>query len=48
MCQACVFEAKVVRFSKDRYIIYPPREHQLKLEKLHERKIKAITVIESE
>ena len=47
MSQVYVFEAKVVRFSKNRYIIYPPREYQLKLEKFHGRKIKVITVIES-
>jgi hypothetical protein len=43
-----VFEAKVVRFSKNRYIIYLPREYQLKLGKHHGRRIKVIAVIESE
>ena len=27
-----VFEGKVVKYAKDRYIIYPPRGYQLKLE----------------
>jgi hypothetical protein len=48
MSQVYVFDAKVVRFSKSRYIIYPPREYQLKLKKFHGRKVKVITVIESE
>jgi hypothetical protein len=48
MSQVYVFDAKVVRFSKNRYIIYPPREYQLKLKKFHGRKVKVITVIESE
>jgi hypothetical protein len=48
MSKVYVFEAKVIRFSKNRYIIYPPREYQLKLEKFHGRRIKVIIVIESE
>jgi hypothetical protein len=47
MSQVYVFEAKVVRFSKNRYIIYPPREYQLKLEKFHGKKVKVLVVIES-
>jgi hypothetical protein len=43
-----VFEGKVVKYAKDRYIIYPPREYQLKLGKHHGRRIKVIVVIESE
>jgi hypothetical protein len=48
MSQVYVFDAKAVRLSKNRYIIYPPREYQLKLKKFHGRKVKVITVIESE
>jgi len=48
MSQVYVFEAKIVRFSKNRYIIHPPREYQLKLEKFHGRRIKVIVVVESE
>jgi hypothetical protein len=48
MSQVYVFEAKVVRFSKNRYIIYPPREYQEKLRRFHGRRIKVIVVIESE
>ncbi|MFZ8783344.1 MAG: hypothetical protein ACO2OR_05115 [Desulfurococcaceae archaeon] len=47
MSQVYVFEAKVVRFSKNRYIIYPPGEYQLKLEKFHGKKVKVLVVIES-
>jgi len=31
MCNVYVFEDRVVKYAKDRYIIYPPREYQLKL-----------------
>ena len=48
MSQVYVFEAKIVRVSKNRYIIYPPREYQLKLRKHHGRRIKVIVVVESE
>jgi hypothetical protein len=48
MCVIYVFEGKVVKYAKDRYIIYPPREYQLKLGKHHGRRIKVIVVIESE
>jgi len=43
-----VFEAKVVRFSKNRYIIYPPREYQEKLRRFHGEKVKVLVVIESD
>jgi hypothetical protein len=48
MSQVYVFEAKVVRFSKNRYIIYPPKNYQEKLSKFHGRVVKVIVVIESE
>jgi len=48
MSQVYVFEAKIVRFSKNRYIVYPPRQYQLKIGKHHGRKTKVIVVIESE
>jgi hypothetical protein len=48
MCNVYVFEGKVVKYTKDRYIIYPPREYQLKLEKFHGRRIEVIVVVESE
>ena len=44
-----VLEGGVVKYSKDRFITYPPREYQLKLklEKFHGRRIKVIVVVES-
>jgi hypothetical protein len=48
MSQVYVFEAKVVRFSKSRYIIYPPREYQEKLRRFHGRRVKVIAIVESE
>jgi hypothetical protein len=48
MSQVYIFEARVVKFSRDRYIVYPPREYQLKLRKHHGRRVKVIVVIESE
>jgi hypothetical protein len=47
MCNVYVFEDKVVKYAKDRYIIYPPREYQLKLRRFHGKRIKVV-VIESE
>jgi hypothetical protein len=41
-----VFEGGVVKYSKDRYTTYPPREYQLKLRRFHGRRIKVV-VIES-
>jgi len=41
-----VFEAKVISYGRGRYIIYPPREYQEKLRKLHGKKIKVIIVHE--
>jgi len=41
-----VFEAKVISYGRERYIIYPPREYQEKLRKLHGKKIKVIIVHE--
>jgi hypothetical protein len=31
MCNVYVIEGRVVKYSKDRYTTYPPREYQLKL-----------------
>jgi hypothetical protein len=43
-----VFEATVVKYAKDRYVVYPPKEYQEKLRKLHGEKIKVIVVKESD
>ncbi len=42
------FEGKIIKFSGNRYIIYPPREYQEKLKKHHGRKVKVIVIIEPE
>jgi len=43
-----VFEATVVKYAKDRYVVYPPKEYQEKLRKLHGEKVKVIVVKESD
>jgi hypothetical protein len=43
-----VFEAIVVKYAKDRYVVHPPKEYQEKLRKLHGEKIKVIVVKESD
>lgn len=40
------FEAKVVKFGRERHVLYPPREYQERLKKHHGRKVKVIVVIE--
>ncbi len=42
------FEAKIIKFAGNRYVIYPPKEYQEKLRKYHRRKIKVIAIIEPE
>jgi len=42
-----VFEGKVVK-SSQRYLIYPPKEHQERLRRLHSKRVKVIVVEESE
>jgi len=41
-----VFRAKVVK-SGSKYLIYPPKEYQEKLKKLHGREINVIVIEES-
>jgi hypothetical protein len=48
MCTIYVFEGKVIKYSKDRYVIYPPRGYQEKLKKLHGERVKVIVVKESD
>jgi hypothetical protein len=43
-----MFEASVVKISGDRYVIYPPKDYQLKLKKFHGKKVKVLVVIESD
>ncbi|MCC6021504.1 MAG: hypothetical protein LM560_00050 [Desulfurococcaceae archaeon] len=42
-----IFEAKVVKTGQ-KYLIYPPREYQEKLKKLHGEKVKIIVIKESD
>ncbi len=42
-----MFEGKVVK-TGEKYLIYPPKEYQEKLSKLHGKKVKVIVIEESE
>ena len=42
-----VFESKVVK-SSQRYLIYPPKEYQERLRRLHSKRVKVVVVEESE
>ena len=43
-----VFEGKVIRYGGGRYVVYPPREYQEKLRRLHGERVKVIVVKEGE
>jgi hypothetical protein len=43
-----MFEASIVKISGDRYVIYPPKDYQLKLKKFHGKKVKVLVVIETD
>ena len=47
MVSIYVFESKVVK-SSQRYLIYPPKEYQERLRRLHGKRVKVIVVEESE
>ncbi len=40
------FEAKIIKFAGNRYVIYPPKEYQEKLKQFHGRKVKVVVIIE--
>ncbi len=46
MVSIYIFDAKVVKTS-GKYLIYPPKEYQEKLKKLHGEKVKVIVIRES-
>jgi len=46
MVSIYVFEASVVK-TGGKYLVYPPKEYQEKLKKLHGKKVKVIVVEES-
>jgi len=48
MSLAYMFEASVVKISGDRYVIYPPKDYQLKLRKFHGKRVKVLVVIETD
>jgi hypothetical protein len=41
-----VFEGSVIKISRERCVIYPPREYQEKLSKFHGERVKVIVVKE--
>jgi hypothetical protein len=43
-----VFEGKVIRYGGGRYVVYPPKEYQEKLRKLHGERVKVIVVKEGD
>jgi hypothetical protein len=43
-----MFEASIVKISGNRYVIYPPKDYQLKLKKFHGKKVKVLVVIETD
>ena len=43
-----VFEASIVKYTRDRIVIYPPKKYQEKLKQFHGRKVKVIVIIEPE
>ncbi len=46
MTSIYIFEAKIVK-TGEKYLIYPPKEYQEKLKKLHGEKVKVIVIKES-
>ena len=47
MVSLYIFEAKIVK-TGEKYLIYPPKEYQEKLKKLHGEKVKVIVIKESD
>jgi hypothetical protein len=43
-----VFEVKVIKYGGGRYTIYPPKDYQEKLRRLHGEKVKVIVVKEGD
>ena len=46
MVSIYVFEGKIVK-TGEKYLIYPPKEYQEKLRKLHGKKVKVVVIEES-
>ena len=47
MVSIYVFDGKIVR-TAGKHLIYPPKEYQEKLKKLHGKKVKVIVIEESD
>jgi len=47
MVSLYIFEARVIK-TGEKYLIYPPKEYQEKLKKLHGEKVKVIVIRESD
>lgn len=43
-----MFEGKVIKYGCGRYVIYPPKEYQVKFRKLYGEKVKVIVVKEGD
>jgi hypothetical protein len=46
MVELYMFDSKIVRYSKDRVVLYPPAKYQEKLKKHHGKKVKVLVLIE--
>jgi len=47
MVSIYIFDAKVVK-TGEKYLIYPPKEYQEKIKRLHGEKVKVILIKESD
>ena len=47
MPEVYIFEARIVKYSKDRVVLYPPAKYQEKLKKHHRKKAKVLVLIEN-
>ena len=47
MCYVYIFEATIVK-TGSKYLIYPPKDYQEKLKRLHGEKVKVIVVKEGD
>jgi hypothetical protein len=43
-----VFEGKVIKYGGGRYVIYPPKDYQEKLRRLHGERVKVIVIKETD
>jgi hypothetical protein len=46
MPEVYIFDSTIVRYSKDRVVLYPPAKYQEKLKKHHGKKVKVLVLIE--